>query len=211
MIKIGLLIILFFILLSCSGKPEAKFYSQAQIDSATSACANHRLQKDDDFKQTQGSPLTEDDRKTFERLSYFPYDIHWRFEGTIHHYEKIDSMKIMGSKEGDVRPGVRYAYFEFEKDGLTHCLEIIKLLPRKAGQQEYLFLGFWDKTNGETTYGGGRYIDLEETAPDHYVVDFNYAYNPYCAYNHKYSCAIPPPENRLELAVNAGEQKYKEH
>ncbi|NIU01421.1 MAG: DUF1684 domain-containing protein, partial [Nitrosopumilaceae archaeon] len=72
-------------------------------------------------------------------------------------------------------------------------------------------LGFTDKTSGDETYGGGRYIDLVEHDRNHYVIDFNKAYNPYCAYNPKYSCAIPPEENHLAIAVTAGEKIFKEH
>ena len=77
----------------------------------------------------------------------------------------------------------------------------------------YLFLPFNDNTNGKTSYGGGRFIDLEipEAGSKTIVIDFNKSYNPYCAYNHKYSCPIPPSENNLNVEISAGVKAYKEH
>ncbi|MCK5678470.1 MAG: DUF1684 domain-containing protein, partial [Flavobacteriaceae bacterium] len=77
--------------------------------------------------------------------------------------------------------------------------------------EDYLFLPFTDKTNGESTYGGGRYLDLKIPDGDTTVIDFNKAYNPYCAYNHKYSCPIPPKANQLDVEINAGVKAYEEH
>ncbi len=70
--------------------------------------------------------------------------------------------------------------------------------------KEYLFLPFTDRTNGDQTYAGGRYIDLKIPQSDQLIIDFNKAYNPYCAYSEKYSCPIPPEENRLQVAIKAG-------
>ena len=87
----------------------------------------------------------------------------------------------------------------------------MKFPPHKKGAKSHLFLGFWDNTSGNETYGGGRYLDINENPENYYVIDFNYAYNPYCAYNHRYTCAVPPLQNRLSVAIKAGEKKYKEH
>ena len=76
---------------------------------------------------------------------------------------------------------------------------------------DYLFLPFLDATNGETSYGGGRYIDLTIPTTDELIIDFNKAYNPYCAYNEKYSCPIVPRENYLALEIRAGVKRFKAH
>jgi hypothetical protein len=78
---------------------------------------------------------------------------------------------------------------------------------------DYLFLPFNDASNGKTTYGGGRFIDLEIPAAGNKTIeiDFNKAYNPYCAYNHNYSCPIPPDENNLNILVNAGVKDFAHH
>jgi hypothetical protein len=75
-----------------------------------------------------------------------------------------------------------------------------------------LFIPFRDETCGKESYGGGRYIDCEIPASgDKVMIDFNKAYNPYCAYNHSYSCVIPPEENRLTVRIEAGEKAFEEH
>jgi len=80
------------------------------------------------------------------------------------------------------------------------------MIREKPDTNKYIFLGFTDETTNKETYGAGRYINLELNNKNHYVVDFNYAYNPYCAYNPKYSCAIPSRENHLKIAIEAGEK-----
>ena len=75
--------------------------------------------------------------------------------------------------------------------------------------KNYLFLPFKDATNGKITYGGGRYLELWYTGGDTIVVDFNRAYNPYCAYNYNYSCPIVPKANWLDIPIEAGERKFK--
>jgi uncharacterized protein (DUF1684 family) len=84
-------------------------------------------------------------------------------------------------------------------------------LMKKEGFEDYLFLPFLDDTNGEESYGGGRYIDLGIPEGDEVVIDFNKAYNPYCAYNEKYSCPIVPRENYLDLKVEAGVKAFQKH
>ncbi len=209
MFKTTAIILLAFLLVRCTTQTKPA-YTQQQIDSLTTAFRAHVQEIVQEFKTAQWSPIPEEARATLTTLHYFPYDVSWRYSGPIHVYTQQDSMIIKGSKQGDLRPALRYGYFEFERDGKTYRLQIIKLLPTRPGQQAHLFLGFWDATSGETTYGGGRYIDIEENSTNHYIIDFNYAYNPYCAYSHRYSCAVPPFENRLDIAVTAGEQKFKD-
>ena len=84
-------------------------------------------------------------------------------------------------------------------------------LIKKEGFEDYLFLPFLDNTNGEESYGGGRYIDMRIPDGDTIIVDFNSAYNPYCAYNEKYSCPIVPRENYLDTEVRAGVKAFKKH
>jgi hypothetical protein len=82
-------------------------------------------------------------------------------------------------------------------------------LIKKPGFEDYLFVPFTDNTSADESYGGGRYLDLRVPLSKSIEVDFNRAYNPYCAYNHKYSCPIPPAENHIPLKMKAGEKKYK--
>ena len=85
---------------------------------------------------------------------------------------------------------------------------LVLTLYQNVEQPEYLFCPFKDKTNGKQSYGAGRFLDFEEKDLENMVLDFNYAYNPYCAYNSNFSCPIPPLENHLEIALMAGEKAW---
>jgi len=169
-----------------------------------------RTEKDSLFGKADLSPIPEIELKDFTGLNYYPIDLKWRFQGPIMQYDTILPDTIVGTK-GDLRPAQKYGYFEFEVDNKKHRLEIYTINRADTAYQNYLFLGFTDKTTGKSTYGAGRYIDLTIRSDNNYVVDFNKAYNPYCAYNPKYTCAIPPDENTLPLAVMAGEKIFKKH
>ena len=99
-----------------------------------------------------------------------------------------------------------YAKVTFELDGREFQLNVyqISAANMKALHQNRLFLPFTDQSNGTDTYGGGRYLDLEIPEGDRITIDFNKAYNPYCAYSDRYSCPIPPQENDLGIPILAG-------
>ncbi len=169
-----------------------------------------RLEKDSLFKHADWSPLPEEKKKHFSGLKHFPFDLSLRFEGPITRYDTPFPDTIVGTK-GDLRPAIRYAYFPFDYRGKEYRLELYKILGDDPEYNKYLFLGFTDETTGDESYPTGRYIDFSENPENHYVIDFNLAYNPYCAYNPRYTCAIPSEENRLPFAIRAGERLYKEH
>lgn len=169
-----------------------------------------RLEKDSLFKHADWSPLPEDEKVHFPGLKYFPIDLDLRFEGPITRYDTPLPDTIVGTK-GDLRPAIRYAYFSFQYQHKDYRLELYKILRDDPEYDKYLFLGFTDETTGDESYGTGRYIDISENPENHYVIDFNLAYNPYCAYNARYTCAIPSEENQLPFAIRAGERIYEEH
>ena len=106
-----------------------------------------------------------------------------------------------------------YGHAEFTLDDIIIKLELIRNLKviQMPQYKDYLFLAFTDLTNGEDTYGGGRYIDLyiSDIEEGHITIDFNKAYNPYCAYSDGYNCPIPPASNSINLEIKAGEKMYK--
>ncbi|MEJ2542648.1 MAG: DUF1684 domain-containing protein [Calditrichaceae bacterium] len=207
---LGFLPIIIF-LYACSNQSSNSNYSQAEIDSLKNEFVRYCQNKDKDFKNTDWSPLTKEDKSTFSGLHYYSYDISFRYQLKIHTYSTKDTIKVPGSKAGDLRKAVLYGYFEFERDGKSQRLEVWQMMPRKAGGESHLFVGFWDATSGETTYPGGRYLDMKKIDDKTYLLDFNYAYNPYCAYSNRYSCLIPSLENRLDIALTCGEKIFKEH
>jgi uncharacterized protein (DUF1684 family) len=169
-----------------------------------------RLEKDQWLKSEKNSPLLEEDKADFKGLKYYPVDLSLRFEGSITKYDSVIPDTIIGTK-GELRPALKYGYFPFTYRGNEYKLEVYKMLRDDPEYAKYLFLGFTDATGGQETYGGGRYIDMTENEENFYLLDFNLAYNPYCAYNPRYSCAIPPAANRLSFKVTAGEKIFKEH
>jgi uncharacterized protein (DUF1684 family) len=170
----------------------------------------YRSEKDSIFLWANWSPILKDDKASFRGLNYFPIDLSFRFEGQIILYEPPTADTIMGTK-GDLRPALKYGYFPFSYKNRSYKLQIYHILPEDSTHKKYLFLGFTDQTTGGKTYNTGRYIDLVEIPNQGYVVDFNFAYNPYCAYNPRYTCAIPPSENRLPFKVLAGEKIFRKH
>jgi len=197
------------ITLACSDQNKNKQYTAIEIDSLKNAFEQYRQAKDNDFKTAEWSPLAPEDKAVFTGLHYFDYEISFRYQLKIKAYDKQDTIEAPGSKSGDLRTAVRYGYFEFNRDAQTHRLEVWKMMPRKDGGETHLFVGFWDAASGDETYPGGRYLDIQEIDTTTYLLDFNYAYNPYCAYSDRYSCLIPPLENRLEIGLTCGEKIYK--
>jgi hypothetical protein len=107
-----------------------------------------------------------------------------------------------------MRDALRYGYFEFEAGGQRCRVQVYRTIENiQAGGRE-LFIPFRDATSGQETYGAGRYLDLQENTTGLYELDFNNAYNPYCAYTETYSCPVPPAENTLPIPIPAGEKIY---
>ncbi len=165
-----------------------------------------------EFANKEESPLTEEDFKTFKSIDFFPIDTAYIVEAKLNF---IKNSKSFGMKTTTDRLPVYklYAIATFKIKGIEYNLEIYQnqKLILTTDYEDYLFLPFTDKTNAVTSYGGGRYIDLKIPEGDTTIINFNKAYNPYCAYNHKYSCPIPPKANQLNVEINAGVKAYKEH
>jgi len=109
----------------------------------------------------------------------------------------------MATSTGDSQPYVRWGMISFHVDGEAATLTVY----RDKDDGEF-FLPFTDLTSGQSSYGEGRYVDVQPLHHGRFLVDFNYAYNPYCAYNPNWSCPIPPTENRLNVAIDAGEKSF---
>ncbi len=147
--------------------------------------------------------VTEDVNK----LNYFPPDLKYKITAIL---EPIENKKVivLPTSDGKEKQYLEYAFAKFKLEG-KECklliLEIINAGPYKGT----LFLAFADETSANETYGAGRYIDLKKVpGATSIVIDFNRAYNPYCAYSNNFSCPFPPKENILKIAVRAGEKKY---
>lgn len=165
-----------------------------------------------EFKDASKSPLTEADRKEFEGLDFFKYDSTYVVQALFTRTENEQPFKMKTTT--DRQPEyVKYGFVEFFLKGEIYQLNVYQGLDLKTedGYEDYLFLPFLDETNGLESYGGGRYIDLRIPTGNTITIDFNSAYNPYCAYNHKYSCPLVPRENYLKTRIEAGVKKFKDH
>jgi len=167
-----------------------------------------RREKDAVFGSDPDSPIPRSERASFRGLDYYPADPSWRYAGWIERYKTAERISIV-TTAGKPRPCERWGRVTFARDGQVLDLQVYRLLDlpeRKGG--EGLFLPFKDQTSGKETYGAGRYVDLVGPEGGPFVLDFNLAYNPSCAYGDpgRFQCPATPAENRLPIAVTAGER-----
>ena len=164
------------------------------------------------FANEEESPLTPEDLATFDGLEFYPVDASFRVKAKLRFHE--DSEPFMMKTTTDRLPVYKlFATADFTLKGKDYSLEIYQNqdLITDPEFDDYLFLPFTDRTNGNGSYGGGRYLDLAIPHGNEMIIDFNKAYNPYCAYNSEYSCPIPPSNNDLDLEVTAGVMAYGKH
>jgi uncharacterized protein (DUF1684 family) len=175
---------------------------------APSAVAKFRERKDAFMRDDPQSPFKADPPVAFAPLKYFPPDPTWVFQSRLHIYPERKPVAILDTK-GRRRDGVLFGYLEFTRDGAARQLNVYRMTGPIRGGDHYA-IWFTDRTTGDSTYEVGRYLDFEkdEDPARVYTIDFNLAYNPYCAYSPAYACPIPRVEDRLDLAVAAGEKKW---
>jgi len=182
----------------------------AQSSDKIKSIEEFQVQINADFKNPEESPLSAIDLMNFEGLEFF--DIDTSFVLTAQFVRTPAEAPFLMPTTTDRKPVyVKYGEVYFQLKSKTIKLNIYQNqdLIKKPEYVDYLFLPFTDKTNGETTYSGGRYLDIRIPEGDSIILDFNKAYNPYCAYNHTYSCPIPPSENNLPVSIPAGVKVYK--
>lgn len=165
-----------------------------------SEISDFRKEKDELFGTTEESPLTAEQKHEFKGLKYFPENDQYHVTANLEK-EEGDLIDIKTSA-GDTEPYKRYGKLKFNLTGKELTLNVYQ-----SADSSHLFLPFRDKTNANETYHDGRYVEAEE-GDGKIDLDFNYAYNPYCAYNDNFRCPIPPEENTLDTEVKAGEKRY---
>jgi uncharacterized protein len=162
-----------------------------------------RKQKDEYFRTSPDSPLPAQLKKLFTGLEYYSPDWKYRFEGPVIRYPNPTKFQMI-TTSGVWRDALKYGYITFQLNGKNFKLEVYRLLD--LAEKELLFVPFIDANVGKETYPAGRYIDLQEKPDGRYVIDFNTAYNPSCAYGGDFPCPVTPKENRLPIAIPAGEK-----
>jgi uncharacterized protein (DUF1684 family) len=161
-----------------------------------------RREKDEFFGRDPNSPLTHAQRHAFKGLKYFPENTALRLEVPVEKFSTQETIQIQ-TTGGNPQTYQRYGRFKFEVDGQAAQLTLYS-------SQEGFFLPFVDSLAGKETYPAGRYLEVEKLPEGRFQVDFNLAYNPYCAYNEQWSCPLTPFENRLKVAIRAGEKIFHE-
>ena len=160
-----------------------------------------RAQKDAFFKSHPQSPLLPAQKRDFHGLSYFPENPALRLEVQVEEFSPKETIQMQTST-GAVQTYQRYGRFKFTVEGQPAELTIY------AGEHGF-FLPFADALAGSETYGAGRYLEPESLGSGRFRADFNLAYNPYCAYGPNWSCPLTPFENRLKVAIRAGEKVFE--
>ena len=178
------------------------FVAQAQN---TKAARKFQRELNKEFRNPEESPLTIEDFKKFKKHAFFPIDAKYRVVAQFTRAEDPATFKMKTSTKRQPLYE-KYGTASFEIDGVAYELTLYKSLSSYDSDeyQDYLFLPYNDLTNGEETYYTGRYIDFSIPETNQVTLDFNKAYNPYCAYSDRYSCAIPPAENDLNIEIKAG-------
>lgn len=165
-----------------------------------------RADKDRYMETSPESPF-KDNADKFTPLKYFPPDIRYKLTAELVPVKNKKPVAL-STNDGRLQQYVEYAYADFDLDGYHNRLLILEVLDAGPFRGK-LFLAFGDETSAGETYGAGRYIDVVKVPGANTItLDFNKAYNPYCAYIEKYSCPFPPPENLLKVAIRAGEKVY---
>ena len=185
-------------LAACSSGPSAPDDSR-YVEQLTAA----RGFKDQQFKEADDSPVPAEKRAGLLPLRYFPIDQSYAVPAALRLADQRPVFE-MPTSSGALRRMQLVGTIEFTLLGEARSLGAF--VPEGTGRITSLFVPFADETTGGETYSAGRYLDIDPTTTGYYTIDFNRAYNPYCAYNATYECPFPPPTNRLKAVIRAGEK-----
>ncbi|MBT8280979.1 MAG: DUF1684 domain-containing protein [Muriicola sp.] len=213
--NIFLVIILSPILLFVACGDGKKYHDQVSdkavpSESKLASIMEFQNSLNEEFSDPEISPLPDRFRKDFQGLEFFEPDTLYSVKAKF--VRTPDAIPFMMPTNTDrLSEEVVYGLVTFELKGVQYQLEVYQNeeLKTEEGYEDYLFLPFTDETNGKFTYEGGRYIDLTIPEEDTLLIDFNKAYNPYCAYNKKFSCPLVPSQNHIGTQVLAGVKAFK--
>jgi uncharacterized protein len=194
-------IVVGFLVINTLTAPTEPTVSATEYQQHTDA---ERAKKDTFFRENTDSPIT--NKGSFRHLNYYPPNLVFRVSARLEPFADASQKMTVRMSDGSEEVYEKYAHAVFELNGQACRL----LITKTNGNYSILFR---DGTSGKTTYGGGRYLDLDadQLTGNRTSLDFNAAYNPYCAYNTSYACPLPPAENTLPVAVEAGEKQAGGH
>jgi len=193
-----LLFIFIYSFLEISVKPD-KYIEEIE---------SKRLEIIDFMENDPESPFNKKGEVPYEGLNFFDIDPKFKIKAKIKKIASPIPFNIQMSN-GETEEYFKYATAHFKLSDVEQ--ELLLLKSKRFFDKPYLFLPFYDVTSAIESYGGGRYLNIDYEGGKDVVLDFNLAYNPYCAYTEAYRCPIPPAENRITVKVTAGERNYKDH
>jgi len=204
---------------SCARKPALPSLTRTDSLRIVDENMEYRAEKDSFFAHDPASPFVRDTSVRYHGINWFPIDPAFRGTSLLYTYAGAETVAVMGTG-GETRRQLRYGYVEIPVPGpggspVMLRLNVYKFTPydreRFARYPDNLSIWFTDSTTGHETYDVGRYLEIGNDVhdPNHrYTIDLNQAYNPYCAYSPRYTCAIPRKEDHLAIALRVGEMKY---
>ncbi len=199
---------LWLIAISCQDKRYHSDLNQINLDTVPENLKTvYEWQKNKNayFQDPNTSPLRPKEKKKFNGLDFFTPDSKYQVNAFFRESVTKDTIQ-MKTNTGSVTSEIRYGNLFFELNNRQYVLPVYREV---GAEEDYVFLPFTDLTNGDLTYGGGRYLDFTFPLKETVLIDFNKAYNPYCAYNPKYSCPLVPSVNHLDIAIIAGEKSFE--
>ncbi|MCZ6703942.1 MAG: DUF1684 domain-containing protein [Ignavibacteria bacterium] len=202
-ILFGLLIINY----GCQKENTELKYVEPLDENYISTILSERALKDSALNYDAHSPFNKDPKAKFSPLKYYEPTSEFIFKSKLFEYEPKDTVDVYGTR-GELRRVIKYGFVILNYNREDYKENIYKGFSRQG--QPYYSIWFTDKTTGNETYGVGRYIDFEkESDPDNiYRIDFNLAYNPYCAYSPEFTCPIPRVEDYIDIEIKAGEKNF---
>lgn len=194
---------LVLLLFSCRKQEDVVTLNNQYINSLE----QERENKDREMMQGSDSPFNRDSTAKFEPLKYYKPTAEFIFKSKLHINDKQNPVTIYGTR-GEARKAITFGYVVLNYKGKDYKLNVYKNIGHNG--QSYYSVWFTDRTTGKETYPVGRYLDFELNANPEYIytLDFNRAYNPYCAYSDLYTCAIPTKEDYLDFEIKAGEKNF---
>jgi len=198
-------------LFGCNSQPEAPgavVMTPEEQEAWEIRLVEYRIDKNESYMDPAESPLMAEDIPAFVGLNYYWPEASLRFRTKLEP-DTTGATISLEKRRGEIVEYRRHGTVRFAHAGKIHALGVFGPVDT-AASGDYLWLPFYDTTSGESTYPGGRYLDLEPEAEGMVELDFNFAYNPLCDYNHeKFNCTLPPAENTLDFAVAAGEKLFR--
>jgi uncharacterized protein (DUF1684 family) len=168
---------------------------------------NERTLKDSSMRHDPFSPFNRDTKAEYSELNYYEPVSEFIFTSKLYEYDAIDTVDVFGTR-GELRRVLKLGYVELNYRNDEHKVNMYKAFGRDGAA--YYSIWFTDKTTGKETYGVGRYLDFEyeDDTDNIYTIDFNRAYNPYCAYSAEFTCPIPREEDYIDFEIKAGEKNF---